>query len=150
MQEAVAARIRYVWKKFKETARVLCKRVVSLKLRGSLYKSCVSSVLCYGADCWTLKTEDERNMQITAMRMLCVICGKTLRDSISNETICEMIGVEKIQEFLREERLHWFRHLEKVDGERALVKANNFVVDGSESSRRNKRLKETIEKRHAG
>ena len=36
------------------------------------------------------------------MKMLHMICGKTLRDSISNETICEKTSVEKIEEFLRE------------------------------------------------
>ena len=36
--------------------------------------------------------------------MLHMICGKTLRGGISNETIREMISVEKI-EFLREQRL---------------------------------------------
>ena len=39
-------------------ASVLCKRVVSLKRRGSMYKSCVRSYLCYGAKCWALKKED--------------------------------------------------------------------------------------------
>ena len=38
-QEAVIARIRSGWKKYKNIARVLCKRFVSLKLRESLYKS---------------------------------------------------------------------------------------------------------------
>ena len=27
--------------------------------------------------------------------MLCMICGKTLRSGVSNETVCEMKGVEK-------------------------------------------------------
>ena len=35
------------------------------------------------------------------MRMLHMICGKTLRDSISNETVREMTGAEKIKEFLK-------------------------------------------------
>ena len=35
------------------------------------------------------------------MKMLCMICGKTIRDDISNETICEITSVEKIEGFLR-------------------------------------------------
>ena len=76
-----------------------------------------------------------------------MVCGKTLKGSISNETICEMTAVEKIQEFLREQRLRWFGHVERMDDERAPVTVENFVVDGLEKSRPKKRLKETIEKK---
>ena len=45
VQETVTTRIRYELKKFKNIASVLCKRVWSLKLRESMYKSCVSCVM---------------------------------------------------------------------------------------------------------
>ena len=45
VQEAVTARIRCIWKKFKDIASALCKRAASLKLRGSMYKSCVRKCL---------------------------------------------------------------------------------------------------------
>ena len=80
------------------------------------------------------------------MRMLRMICGKTLRDNISNETICEIRGVEKVEEFLREQRLRWFEHMEKIDYGRAPVKAKIFGVNGSKKGRPKKRWKETIEK----
>ena len=70
------------------------------------------------------------------MRMLLVICGKTLKDKINNETIREMIGMEKIEEFLRKLKLRWFEHMEKIDDERAPVKAKIFVVNGSKRGRR--------------
>ena len=80
------------------------------------------------------------------MRMLRMICGKALRDDISSEKIREMTGVEKIEEFLREQRLRWFEHMEKIDDERAPVKAKTFVVNGSKRGRPKKRWKKTIEK----
>ena len=40
--------------------------------------------------------------------MLRMICGKTLRDRTSNETIGEMTGVKKIEELLKELRLRWY------------------------------------------
>ena len=43
VQEAVTRRIKCRWKKFKDISSVLCKRVVSLKLRGSMYRSCARS-----------------------------------------------------------------------------------------------------------
>ena len=105
VQKAVIARIRCGWKKFKDTASVLCKIVVSLKLRGSMYKGCIRSVLCYGAECWALRKEDERKLQTIEMRMLSMMCGNRLRDNNSNEIIREITGVEKIEDFLREQRL---------------------------------------------
>ena len=60
-----------------------------------------------------------------------MICGKTLRGDVSNETIRKMTGVEKIEEFLREQSLRWFGQIEKIGDERAPVKAKFFAVNGS-------------------
>ena len=60
------------------------------------------------------------------MIILCMISGKTLRDGISNEIICKMTDIEKVEEFLREQRLRWFGHKERIDDERAPVKAKKF------------------------
>ena len=77
MQEAVTARIGCGWKKFKNTASVLCKRFVLLKLRKSFYKGCVKT---------TLKKEVERKLQTVEMRTLWLTCEQTLRDGISNDS----------------------------------------------------------------
>ena len=106
-QEAVTSRIRSAWKKFKEISNVICGRSISLKVRGTLYKSYVRNALTYGAECWALKIEDERRLKTTKMRMLRMICGKTLKDKINNEKIREMTGVVRLEEFLREKRLRW-------------------------------------------
>ena len=67
--------------------------------------------------------------------MLRMICGITLGDGISNKTISEMTSVEKMKQFLKKQRLRWFGLIEKMDDERAPVKAKSFVVDGSKRSR---------------
>ena len=117
-------------KSFKYKASALCNRAMSLKLKKRMYKSCVRNALCYGAECWALK-KDERKFQTTEMRMLRMMCGRTLRESISNQTTCDMTGVEKIEEFISEHRLQWFGHVEKMDDKRTPVKIKIFVVDGS-------------------
>ena len=75
------------------------------------------------------------------MKMLHLICGKTLKDGISNKTIREITSVEKIEGFFREERHQWFEHIEKMEDERAPVKAKSFVVNGSKRGRLKKRWK---------
>ena len=49
-----------------------------------------------------------------------MICSKTQRESSSNMTNREMTDVEKIEEFLSEQRLRWFRHMERMDDEKIL------------------------------
>ena len=44
---------------------VLCKRAVSLKLRGSMHNGFVKSALCNGAECLALTKEDKRKLQTT-------------------------------------------------------------------------------------
>ena len=70
----------------------------------------------------------------TEMRMFCIICVKTERYGLRNKTIRNMTGLEKIEEFLREQRLRWFRHVERIDNERATVKAKRFVVESSKKA----------------
>jgi len=55
-----------------------------LKLKGRLYKSCVRSVMSYESECWAMKKVDTKRMQAAEMRMIRIMCGKTIRDGISN------------------------------------------------------------------
>jgi len=82
VQSSVTARICAGWRKFSKLSQVLCARVLSLKLKGRLYKSCIRSVMSYGSKCWVMKKVDTRRMQAAKMRMM---CGKTtLHDGIPN------------------------------------------------------------------
>ena len=121
-QEAVTSRIRSAWKKFEEVSNVICGRSMSLKVRGTLYKSYVRNALTYGAECWALKMKDERRLKTTETRMLRMTSEKTLKDKMNNEKIREMTGVARLEEFLREKRLRWLGHVEKMDEERGLVR----------------------------
>ena len=103
---------------------MLYKEKASLKLRGALCKSYVRSALStYGAKCWALKVEDEKKLKTTEMKMLQMICEKTLKDKIKNEKILEKMGVKRLEEFLREQRLRCLGHVERMDEERCPVKA---------------------------
>ena len=135
-QEAVTSRIRSAWKKFKEVSNVICGRSISLKIRGTLYKSYVRNALTYGAECWPLKMEDERRLKTTEMRMLRMMCGKILKDKMNNDKICEMTGVVRLEEFLREKRLRWLGHVERMDEERGPVNALLLEVDGTKKEDR--------------
>ena len=54
-QQAVAAKVRAVWMKFRELGGMLCTRGASFRMKGVVYKVCVRSVLTYGAETWAMK-----------------------------------------------------------------------------------------------
>ena len=49
VKQAVAARVRAAWMKFRELGGILCMRGASLRMKGVVYKACVCSVLPFGA-----------------------------------------------------------------------------------------------------
>ena len=55
VEQAVAARVRAVWMKFRELGGILCMRGASLRMKGVVYKACVRSML----DTWGIDLGDE-------------------------------------------------------------------------------------------
>ena len=55
VQKAVIAKIRAVWKRFKNVAGTVCKKGLSMKLRGLVYKMYIRSAMSYWAKCWPVK-----------------------------------------------------------------------------------------------
>ena len=104
------------------------------------------SALTYGGECWALRIEDERRLITTEIRMLRLICGKTLNDKTTNEKVCEITGVDEMREFLRGQRLRWLEHVKRMDDNRGLAKALRFQIDGSNKGRPKKRWIEVLEK----
>jgi len=99
-------------------------------MKGTMHKSYVRSAFSYGAECWAIKVEDVRRMKSTKMRMLQMICSKTVRDKVRNK-IHERTEVERIEEHLREQHMRWFGHMERMDYERSQSAAMNFKIDSS-------------------
>ena len=104
------------------------------------------SALCYGAECWALRV-DERKLRTTEMRML-PMCEKTKKDDISNQTIRDMTGGEKIEEFIREQRLRWFGHVERINDERTPGK--KFYSCWLKERQTQEEMKKSCRKGHAG
>ena len=141
---AVTARIRAGWRKFRELSNVLCGRVLSFKLKGRLYKACVRSVMCYGAECWAMKIADTRRMQSTEMRMIRLMCGKTIKDRLPSAVLRERSDIEDIEEHLRGLRLRWFGHLERMDVMNLTRRVREETVGGRMKRGRPKKTWEEI------
>jgi len=83
-----------------------------LKLKGRLYKSCARSAMSYGSECWAMKKIDTRQMQTAEIRIIRLMCGRTLRAGIPNDLLRDRTAVEDIENHLGETRLRWLGHLE--------------------------------------
>ena len=55
LEQAVAARVREAWMKFRELGGILCTQSSSLRMKGVVYRACVRSMLTYGAESWAMK-----------------------------------------------------------------------------------------------
>ena len=47
VEQAVAARVRTAWMKFREIGGILCMQGASLRMKGVVYKACIRSMLTY-------------------------------------------------------------------------------------------------------
>ena len=146
VRRAVTARIRAGWKKFRELSGTLCGKILSSKLKGRLYKACVRSVMSYGAECWSMKKADVRRMESTEMRMVRMMCGKTLRDKVPSIMLRERMGIEDIEEHLREYRLRWLGHLERMNPEDLVRRVRKENIVGRKKRGRPKKSWEDVVK----
>ena len=80
--EASRTGVRWAWGQFKEYAELLTKRGVPLRQKGSVYRSCVQSVMVYTSETWAVRVEEEQRMERNENVMLRWMCGVTLRDKI--------------------------------------------------------------------
>lgn len=110
---------------------------VSTKTKTKLYTTLVVPVLLYGAECWTLRKEDERRILVAEMSWLRRIAGRTRRDRIRNEVTREELGQrETLIDKIRKRRLTWFGHVTRMDSERLPARALFCQVKGTRSQGR--------------
>ena len=55
VEQAVAARVRASWMKFRELGGILCTQGASLRIKDVVYKACVHSMLTYGRETLVMK-----------------------------------------------------------------------------------------------
>ena len=77
-----------------------------------------------------------------------MICGKTLKIKINNETIRQITGVERLEEFLKEQRLQWLRYVERKDEERIPVKTLHLQVEGTKKTKTETAMERSSEMWH--
>ncbi|BHF76189.1 hypothetical protein SprV_0501928700 [Sparganum proliferum] len=98
-----------------ETHRIVClwnRRDLSIATKIRVYRASVRSVLLYGCECWALRVEDGRKLEVFDHHCLRIILRVKFTDSVSNETVrarCDNIA--RITQAIHERRLRWFGHV---------------------------------------
>ena len=91
---AVITRISKAWNKLLELKPVLCAKEISLKVRGRVYVTCVTSCIVYGGKTWAASAETERRPERIAWFMY----GVRLRNKCANSDLRNRLGIDSIVE----------------------------------------------------
>ncbi|BHF60230.1 hypothetical protein SprV_0100319300 [Sparganum proliferum] len=88
------------------------RRDLSIATKIRVYRASVRSVLLYSCECWALRVEDERKLEVFDHHCLRTILRVKFTDFVSNETVrvcCDNIA--RITQAIQERRLKWFGHV---------------------------------------
>ena len=126
VEEAVRARVRYAWAKFKELSPILTARGASYRIKGKIYKACVQSALTYGA----MKKASLHSLERTERMMVRWMCGMSLKDRKCSVDLYSLLGVQSVAEVMRQGRLRCFGRVECKSGVDWVSACRNVVVAG--------------------
>ena len=93
-------------------------RIYGVKTKVRLYKTCVRSVLLYGAETWKTNQKIESILRGFEGRCLRRILGKTWEDRMSNERIREVTDMKDINLDIKERRWRWTGHVLRMKSNR--------------------------------
>ncbi|BHF80696.1 hypothetical protein SprV_0702382400 [Sparganum proliferum] len=88
------------------------RRYLSIATKIRVYRASVRSVLLYGCECWALRVEDERKLEVFDHHCLRTILRVKFTDFVSNETVrARCNNITRITQAIQERRLRWFEHV---------------------------------------
>ena len=110
--------------KFKECRELLNSKRFSLRMKETVYRSCVRSAMLYGSETWCLTLrESEVAMLRTERAMVRAMCGAKLRERRTEDQM-EMLGLkETVVQMAKANGVKWYGHVLKRDNGYVLRKA---------------------------
>jgi len=138
-EEASRVRVQCAWGKFRAIAPILTTRGASLKIKGTIYRSCVQSVMIYGSETWATKVEDVNRLVRAERMMVRWMCGVTLKDRIHSEELLARLGITSVADVVRRGRLRWFGHVERMPDSDWVSKCRLLNVVGARSRGRGRK-----------
>ncbi|VDL98149.1 unnamed protein product [Schistocephalus solidus] len=90
----------------------MARRDISIVTKIRVYRAFIRFDLLYGCECWVIRVEDERKLEVFDHQCLRTTPRVKYTDFISNETVllhCENIA--RTSQPIQERRLRWFGHV---------------------------------------
>ena len=110
-----------------QTLQILMREVNPIE---RIYRALILPIAIYGAESWTLRQADKRQLDTFEMRCLRVIFGVSLMDKIRNEEIRQRLHLPTtICNEVSKRRLNWFGHVVRMPPHRPPFQAykNEFL-----------------------
>jgi hypothetical protein len=96
------------------------------------YQALVQSILLYGAETWTVNTQQAHKLLATEMDFWRRSARKSRKEKVRNVTIREVMRAGKnILEVIEEKRLRWFGHVKRMPGNRLPLKILEWEPEGT-------------------
>ena len=87
-----------------------------MRLKGKFYKTAIRPAMLYGTECWAVKKQYVRKMNVAKMRML---------------RWSKMIEIASIEEKIRENQLRWFGHIQSKPINVPIRKSEAIHIEGN-------------------
>ena len=142
--QAIIARCRVAWGKFKRLLPILTNKHLSLEVRGRVFDACVRSALLHGSETWGPTVHDVQRLQRADRPMVRWMCGVKLCDRVPTTELYALLGLEEISSALGTRRLRWYGHVRRSSGSIATVE--RMKVKGGGRGRPRKSWKECVSK----
>jgi hypothetical protein len=132
-EETSRVSVQCAWDKFRALAPILTTRGASLKIKGTIYRTCVQSVMVYGSETWATKVEDVNRLVRAERLMVRWMRGVSLKDRIHREElhVLELLGITSVADVVRRGRLRWFGHVERMPGDDWVFAYRLMNVEGA-------------------
>lgn len=122
-------------------AKMLKSKVLSRKSKMKMYKSIIRPVMAYGAECWSMTTQDESALRIFERKVIRKIYGPIKINENSwrirtNAEINELIGNADIVRFIKSQRIRWAGHVQRMAETSIPKKLLNGKMNGTRNTGR--------------
>jgi hypothetical protein len=111
---------------------VLWSKTILHKTKKNMYQALVQSILLYGAETWTLITQQANKLLATEMDFWRRSARKSRKEKVRNVTIRAIMEVGKnILEVTEEKRLRWFEHVKRMPENSLPLKILEWEPEGT-------------------
>jgi hypothetical protein len=98
-----------------------------------MYQALVQSILLYGAETWTLNTQQANKLLATEMDFWRRSFRKSRKEKVRNDTIRAIMEAGKnILEVTEENQLRWFGRVKRMPGNRLPLKILEWEPEGKQ------------------